>query len=119
MARFNRTAIMTRAWQLARVWFAEARSFHFNQQQSRTHVTLRLEQPASFFGKIRDHFAEALRQAWVEARKVDGPTPTAEIIAARHALIIATMIDSTRIALPAIAAAEARLAMLQNAALRS
>jgi hypothetical protein len=27
--RFNRSAIMTRAWELARVWHAEARSFHF------------------------------------------------------------------------------------------
>ena len=43
---------------------------------------------------------------------------TAEIVAARREVIAARMIDSTRIALPAIAAAEARLAFLQNPALR-
>jgi hypothetical protein len=98
--RFDRSAIMTRAWELARGWVASARSFHFNLQQGRPRVALRLEQPAPFVGKIRDHFAEALRQAWAEARKIDDPAPSPEIVAARHSLIIATMIDSTRIALP-------------------
>src|ERR1700722_3323989 len=117
--RFNRSAIMTRAWQIARTWLAEARSFHFAQQQSRPRVALRLEAPAPFVGKLRAHFAEALRQAWAEARKVDAAPETAEIIAARREVIAARMIDSTRIALPAIAAAEARLACLQYSASRS
>jgi hypothetical protein len=117
--RFNRSAIMTRAWQLARIWHAEARSFHFAQQQGYPRVALRLEAPAPFFGKLRAHFAEALRQAWAEARKVEAAPESAEIVAARREIIAARMIDSTRIALPAIAAAEARLAFLQNSALRS
>jgi hypothetical protein len=116
---FNRSAIMTRAWQLARTWHAAARSFHFNRQQERPRVALRLEEPAPFVGGVHDHFAEALRQAWTEAREVAAPPPSPEISAARHSLIIARMIDSTRIALPAIAAAEARLAMLHNASLRN
>ena len=116
---FNRAAIMTRAWQIARAWRAEARSFHFAQQQGRPRVALRLEAPAPFVGKLRCHFTEALRQAWAEARKVDAVPETAEIIAARREVIAARMIDSTRIALPAIAAAEARLAFLQNSAWRS
>jgi hypothetical protein len=117
--RLNRSAIMTRAWQIARAWHADARSFHYAQQQSCPRVALRLEAPAPFVRKLRAHFAEALRQAWAEARKVDAPPETAEIIAARREVIAARMIDSTRIALPAIAAAEARLAILQNSALRS
>jgi hypothetical protein len=117
--RFNRSSIMTRAWELARVWHAEARSFHYAQQQSCPRIALRLEAPAPFVGKVRAHFAEALRQAWAEARKVDAAPESAEIIAARRELIAARMIDSTRIALPAIAAAEARLVFLQNSALRS
>jgi hypothetical protein len=51
---------MTRAWQLARAWHADARSLHFNQQQGRARVALRLDAPAPFVGKIREHFAEAL-----------------------------------------------------------
>ena len=47
------------------------------------------------------------------------PDEEAEIIAARHEVIAARMIDSTRIALPTIAAAESRLAFLQNSMLRS
>jgi hypothetical protein len=117
--RFNRSAIMTRAWQIARAWHAEVRSFHFAQQQARPRVALRLEPPAPFIGKLRAHFAEALREAWAEARKVDAAPETAEIVAARREVIAARMIDSTRIALPAIAAAEARLAFLQNSTLRS
>jgi hypothetical protein len=65
------------------------------------------------------HFAEALRQAWAEARKVDAAPESAEIIAVRREIIAARMIDSNRISFPAIAAAEARLAFLQNSALRS
>jgi hypothetical protein len=115
--RFDRSAIMTRAWQLARAWHADARSFHFNQQQSRPRVALRLEAPAPFVGKIRAHFAEALRMAWAEARKVDAAPMSPEVAAARRELIAAQMIDSWRVALPAIAAAQARLAALQNAPL--
>jgi hypothetical protein len=118
-ARFNRSAIMTRAWALARSWHAAALSFHFNRQQERPRVALRLDEPAPFSGKIRDHFAEALRQAWAEARPVRETEVSPEITAARHWLIIARMIDSTRVALPAIAAAEARLAFLHNASLRN
>jgi hypothetical protein len=110
---------MTRAWALARTWHAAARSFHFTRQQERPRVALRLDQPAPFVGKVRDHFAEALRQAWAEARQAAAPHESPEITAARHSLIIARMIDSTRIALPAIAAAEARLAFLNNASLRN
>ena len=66
--RLDRSAIMTRAWELARAWHAQARSFHFNRQQERPRVALRLEAPAPFVGKLRAHFAEALRQAWAEAR---------------------------------------------------
>jgi hypothetical protein len=117
--RFNRSAIMTRAWELARTWHAAARSFHFNRQQERPRVALRLDQPAPFIGKVRDHFAEALRRAWAEARPVRETVMSSEIAAARHSLIIARMIDSTRVALPAIAAAEARLAFLNNASLRN
>jgi hypothetical protein len=116
---FNRSAIMTRAWQLARIWHAEARSFHFVQEQSPPRVALRLEAPAPFVGKLWAHFAEALRQAWAEARKVDTAPEGAEIAAARREVIAARMIDSNRISFPAIAAAEARLAFLQNSALRS
>jgi hypothetical protein len=112
-SRFNRSAIMTRAWELARIWHAEARSFHYAQQQCRPRVALRLEAPVPFVGKLRVHFAEALRQAWAEARKEAAPE-IAEVIAARREVIAARMIDSTRIALPAIAAAEARLAFLQS-----
>jgi hypothetical protein len=110
---------MTRAWQICRTWHAEARSFYFAQQQERPRVALRLEAPAPFVGKLRVHFAEALRQAWAEARKVNAAPETAEIIVARREVIAARMIDSTRIAFPAIAAAEARLAFLQNSMLRS
>ena len=117
--RFNRPAIMTRAWELARVWYAEARSFHHVQQQVRPRVALRLEAPAPFIGKLRSHIAEALRQAWAEAREVDAAPESPEIIAARREVIAARMIDSTRIALPAIAAAETRLAFLQTSASRS
>jgi hypothetical protein len=63
--RFDPSAIMTRAWELARTWHAEARSFHFAQQRSRPLVAVR---PMAF---------------------------------------------------PAIAAAEARLALLQNSLLRT
>ena len=115
----DRSAIMTRAWELARIWHAEARSLHYAQQQERTRVALRLEAPAPFIGKLRAHFAEALRQAWAEARKVDAAPESADIIAARREVIAARMIDSNRIAFPAIAAAEARLAFLQHSALRS
>jgi hypothetical protein len=115
---FNRSAIMLRAWELARAWHAEARSFHFAQQPERPRVALRLEAPAPFVGKLPAHFAEALLRAWTEARKVEAVPETAEIVAARREVIAARMIDSTRIALPAIAAAEARLAFLQNPALR-
>jgi hypothetical protein len=118
-AGFNRSAIMLRAWELARFWHAEARSFHHAQQQERPRVALRLEAPAPLVGTLRAHFAEALRQAWVEARKVEAAPETADIIAARREVIAARMIDSTRIALPAIAAAEARLACLQYSASRS
>jgi hypothetical protein len=118
-SRFNRSAIMTRAWQIARAWHAEARSFHFAQQQRHPRVALRLEPPTPFFGKLRTHFAEALRQAWAEARKADPAPETAEIVVARREVIAARMIDSTRIALPAIAATEARLAPLQSSASRS
>jgi hypothetical protein len=118
-AGFNRSTIMTRAWQIARARHAEARSFHFAQQQGHPLIALRLEAPAPFVGKVRAHFAEALRQAWAEARKVDPAPETAEIVAARREVIAARMIDSTRIALPAIAAAEARLAFLQHSMLRS
>jgi hypothetical protein len=117
--RLNRSAIMTRAWELARVWHAEARSFHYAQQQERPRVALRLEAPAPFVGKLRAHFAEALRQAWAEARKVEAAPETSEIIAVRREIIAARMIDSNRISFPAVAAAEARLAFLQNSALRS
>jgi hypothetical protein len=116
---FNRSAIMLRAWELARTWHAEARSFHYAQQQSCPRVALLLEAPAPFVGRLRAHFAEALRQAWAEARKVDAAPETSEIIAARREVIAARMIDSTRIAFPAIAAAEARLTFLQNSMLRS
>jgi hypothetical protein len=116
---FNRSAIMTRAWQIARAWHADARSFHYAQQQGRPRVALRLEAPAPFVGKLRAHFAEALRQAWAESRKVDAAPESAEIVAARREVIAARMIDSTHISFPAIAAAEARLAFLQNSALRS
>jgi hypothetical protein len=111
---FNRSAIMTRAWQIARAWQADARSFHFNQQQSRARVALRLDAPAPFNGNLRDHFAEALRMAWAEARKVEAPERS-EVVAARRDLIAAEMIDSTRLALPAIAAAHARLAAALHA----
>jgi hypothetical protein len=117
--RFNRSAIMTRAWALARAWHAEARSFHFAQQQRHPRVALRLEAPTPFVSEQRAHFAEALRQAWAEARKVAPAPESTEIVAARREVIAARMIDSTRIALPAIAAAEARLAFLQNSAWRS
>jgi hypothetical protein len=117
--RLDRSTIMTRAWELARTWHASARSSHFNRQQERPRVALRLEAAAPFVGKLRAHFAEALRQAWAEARKINAAPETAEIIAARREVIAARMIDSTRISLPAIAAAEARLAFLQNSALRS
>jgi hypothetical protein len=110
---------MLRAWELARARHAETRSFHFAQQQSRPRVALRLEAPAPFVGKLRVHFAEALHQAWAEARKVEAVPESREIIAARREVIAARMIDSTRIALPAIAAAEARLPLLQNSMLRS
>jgi hypothetical protein len=63
MACFDRSAIMTRAWRLARAWHAAAHSFHFNRRQERPRVALRLDQPAPFVGKVRAHFAEALRQA--------------------------------------------------------
>lgn len=86
---FDRSAIMTRAWELARVWDADARSFHYAQQQSRPRVALRLEAPAPFVGKVRAHFAEALRQAWAEARKADAAPETAEIITARREVIAA------------------------------
>jgi hypothetical protein len=115
----NRSAIMTRAWELARIWHAEAQAFHYAQQQGRPRVALRLEAPAPFVGKLKAHFAEALRQSWAEARKVDAAPETPEIIAARREIIAARMIDSTRISFAAIAAAEARLALLQNSALRS
>jgi hypothetical protein len=115
----NCSAIMTRAWQLARAWHAAARSFHFNRQQERPRVALRLEEPAPFDGKVRAHFAEALRLAWAEARPLAAPPVSPEITAAHHSLIIARMTDSTRVALPAIAAAEAWLAMLHNASLRN
>jgi hypothetical protein len=118
-SRFDRSAIMLRAWELARFWHAEARSFHHAQQQGHPLIALRLEAPAPFVGNLRAHFAEALRQAWAEARKVDVAPETPEIIAARREVIAARMIDSTRVALPASAAAEARLAFLQNSALRS
>jgi hypothetical protein len=108
---------MTRSWQLARAWHADARSFHFNQQQSRPRVALRLEAPAPFVGKIREHFAEVLRMAWAEARKVDAAPMSSEVVAAHRELIAAQMIDSWRVALPAIAAAQARLVALQNGAL--
>jgi hypothetical protein len=111
---FDPSAIMTRAWELGRIWHAEARSFHFAQQQSRPRVALRLEAPAPFVGKLRAHFAEALRQAWAEARKVDAAPESVEIIAVRRELIAARMIDRTRISFAAIAAAEARLAFLQS-----
>jgi hypothetical protein len=117
--RFNRSAIMTRAWELDRVWHADARSFHYAQQQLRPRVALCLEAPAPFVGKVRAQFAEALRQAWAEARKIDAAPETPEIIAVRREIIAARMIDSNRISFPAIAAAEARLAFLQNSALRS
>jgi hypothetical protein len=117
--RLNRSAIMTRAWELARIWHGEARSFHFAQQEGRPRVALRLEAPAPFVGKLRAHFGEALRQSWAEARKVDAAPNTAEIVAARREVIAARMIDSTRIAMPEIAAAEARLAFLRNSMLRS
>jgi hypothetical protein len=55
----------------------------------------------------------------VEARKIEAAPEGREIIAARREVIAALMIDSTRIAVPAIAAAEARLAFLQNSMLRS
>jgi hypothetical protein len=110
MTRFDRSAIMTRAWQLARAWHAEARSLHFNEQQLRPRVALHLEAPAPFAGKLRAHFAEALRQAWAEARKTEAAPERSEVVAARRDLIAAQMIDSTRVALPAIAAAQARLA---------
>jgi hypothetical protein len=112
--RINRSALFARAWQIARAWHAEARSFHYAQQQGRPRVALRLEAPAPFVGRLKDHFAQALRQAWAEARKVVAAPETAEVIAARRELIAARMIDNTRIALPAIAAAEARLAALQS-----
>jgi hypothetical protein len=80
---------------------------------------LRLAEPAPFVGKVRHHFAEALRTAWAEARPVATSPVSPEITAARHSLIIARMIDSTRVALPAIAAAEARLAFLHNSSLRN
>jgi hypothetical protein len=115
---FDRSAIMTRAWELARAWHADARSCHFGQQQTRPRVALRLEAPASFTGRLKDHFAEALRMAWAEARNAEAAPERSEVVAARRDLIAAQMIDSTRIALPAIAAAEARLAVLQNSALR-
>jgi hypothetical protein len=117
--RFNRSAIMTRAWELARIWHTEARSIHFAQQQERPRVALRIEAPAPFVGKLWAHFAEALRQAWAEARKIEAAPESAEIIAARREVIAARMIDSNRISFPAIAAAEARLVFLQNSALRS
>lgn len=103
------STIFTRAWELARVWHTDARSFHFNQQQGRPRVAMRLEAPAPFTGKVRDRFAEALHMAWAEARKAPVAPDTEEVIAARHALIVAQMIDSTRAALPAIDAARARL----------
>ena len=118
-SRFNRSAIMTRAWELARIWHAEARSFHFARQQERPRVALRLEPPAPFNSRLKDHFAEALRQAWAEARKVEAPPETPEIVAARREIIAARMIVSNRMAFLAIAAAEARLAFLQNSASRS
>jgi hypothetical protein len=111
--RFSRSAIMTRAWTLARAWHADARSFHFAQQQGRARVALRLDAPAPFVDKVREHFAEALRMAWAEARTAQAAPERPEIAAARRDLIAAQMIDSTRIALPAIAAGEARLAALQ------
>ena len=52
---FNRSAIMLRAWELARAWHAEARSFHFAQQPERPRVALRLEAPAPFVGKLPAH----------------------------------------------------------------
>jgi hypothetical protein len=113
-SRFNRSAIMTRAWELARIWRSAARSFHFAKQQGRSRVALRLEAPAPFDGKVRAHLADALRQAWAEARKVDAAPETAEIVAARRELIAVWMIDSDRISFPAIAAAEARLTFLQT-----
>jgi hypothetical protein len=112
---FNRSAIMTRAWQIARAWHTDARSFHFNQQQTRARVALRLDAPAPFTGKLRDRFAEAQRMAWAEARKAEAAPERSEVAAARRELIAAQMIDSTRIALPAIAAAHARLAAVLHA----
>jgi hypothetical protein len=47
-----------------------------------------------FVGKLRAHFAEALRQAWAEARKIDAAPDTAEIVVARREVIAARMIDS-------------------------
>jgi hypothetical protein len=76
-----------------------------------------LDAPAPFVGKIREHFAEALRTAWAGARQVDAAPMSPEVAAARRELIAAQMIDSWRVALPAIAAAQARLAALQNGAL--
>jgi hypothetical protein len=54
--------------------------------------------------------------AWSEARKVDVAPASSEIVASRRELIAAQMIDSWRVALPSIAAAQARLAALQNCA---
>jgi hypothetical protein len=114
--RFDRSAIMTRAWQLARAWNRDAEAVHFGRQQMLPRVALRLDAPAPFTGSVRGRLAEALRMAWAEARIANAAPERAEVIAARRELIAAEMIESTRAALPAIAAARARLAAALHAA---
>jgi hypothetical protein len=127
---FNRSAIMRRAWALARQWHDDARLRHLGAEQMRPRVALRLEAPAPFAGRLRDHLAEALSAAWSEAKAACSATiwmrspdcraaaaPAApksdELIRAEGALASAYAIESWWMAAPAIRDAEARVNRLR------
>jgi hypothetical protein len=110
---FNRSAIMRRAWALARQWHDDARLRHLGAEQMRPRVALRLEAPAPFAGRLRDHLAEALRAAWSEAKAAPAAPKSDELIRAEGALASAYAIESWWMAAPAIRDAEARVNRLR------
>jgi hypothetical protein len=82
----------------------------------RPRVALRLEPAAPLAGRLRDHFAEALRAAWCEAKAAPAAPKSEDLIRAEGALECAYAIENWRMAAPAIRDAEARVSHLRLAA---
>ena len=106
----DRAAVMRSAWVIARASHDRAKTIHWYSEDRKPARAPRLPYTVS----VRAFFAQALVEAWRSAKEgaAYATLPVerrAAIEAAEMDLLAANCIDSTREALPVIAAAQARL----------